>query len=124
LLVNPDIGESETARKLRPSTIITLESCFFLVFQTTKANFNLSPKVLDVFCPKLVINALRIEASLRSKDAIVTIMTLLSKHFETTPKTKLEKLAKTLTIVNHRQNEVVFYQGDRAELWVCCTSTE
>jgi hypothetical protein len=116
LLVNPEIGESEADRNSRPSTLIALEPCFFLVFQTTTANFNLSPNILDVFCPDLVINALRIEPTLRNTDTISTILTLLNGHFKTTPKYKLEKLAMSLTIMNHQKNEVVFYQGDRADM--------
>ena len=116
LLVNPQIGEAETARYARPSTIITLEPSFFLVFEISKVDFNLSPNVLDVFCPNLVVSALRIEPSLRNNDTIFTILTLLNRHFETTPKHKLEKLAKSVTIMNHKRNEVVFYQGDRADM--------
>ena len=112
--MNPRIGDEETARTSRQSTLITLEPSFFLVFQTTRVAFNLSPSILDVFSPNLVISALRIEPSLRNNDAIETILTLLNEHFGTSPKHKQIQLAKSLTMTTHQRNEIVFYQGDVA----------
>ena len=113
--MNPRIGDEEHVRTSRQSTLITLESSFFLIFQTYRFDFNLPSRILDVFCPNLVVDALRIEPQLRNSDAIETILTLLIKHFDTTPKEKLVKMAKTVTLLNHRKSEVVFYQGDRAD---------
>ena len=115
LLLNPRIGDEETTRTSRQSTLITLEPSFFLVFQTTRVAFNLSPSILDVFSPNLVINALGIEPSLRNNDAIDTILTLLNEHFGTSPKHKLIHMAKSLTMTTHRRNEIIFYQGDVAD---------
>jgi hypothetical protein len=115
LLLNPRIGDEENIRTSRQSTLITLEPSFLLIFEAFRFVFNLPSRILDVFYPNMVVDALRIEPQLRSIDAVETILTLLTKHFDTTPKEKLVKLAKRITILNHRKGEVVFYHGDRAD---------
>jgi hypothetical protein len=115
LLMNPTIGDNEaTLKTLRSSTLIALEPSFVAIFQISQVDFNLSPEVLEVFRPELVVNALRVEPILRNHETLAPILTMLQKIFETTPRSKLAKIAKSMTIVNHKRNDVVFYQGDLA----------
>jgi hypothetical protein len=116
LLLNTRINSDENIKSTRLSTLITMEPCFLIIFQTTHIDFNLSPDTLNVYCPKLVMNALKIDPGSRNFDTIRTIVPLLNAHFSTSSTSKIEKLAKSIKITNHKQNEVVFYQGDRADM--------
>jgi hypothetical protein len=116
LLINPTIGDDESTQKtLRPSTLIALEPSFVLIFQISRLDLNMSPQVLEVFRPDVVLHALRVEPIMRNHEIIAPILTMLQKHFETAPKKKLIKMAKSMTIINHKRDEVVFYQGDVAD---------